>query len=197
MTARVVRESYDGGRIEVEAFDFARRPYAHPSAAGRIVLGVIERGMGQATLYLTRVEAMDLAAVLLLAIEDIDATQTAPVGAGAAPTADASGAPLGPGGNTRTQATGLSGPTPEPGRPNFDPTAIVCQPIGWTVAGVLNSAREELLANSTPVGRSNPSVCEHGYRFENALCPLATCGASAYLQATTTFSPIGGSAVTR
>lgn len=44
------------------------------------------------------------------------------------------------------------------------------------VADALQAARDERLANSTPV--DNPNVCEHGYRFENALCPVVECGAS-------------------
>lgn len=61
---------------------------------------------------------------------------------------------------------------------HLDP--IVVDPPGENaraVAAVLNSARAELLANSTPVAR-NPSCCEHGYRYENALCPVTTCGAA-------------------
>jgi len=50
-------------------------------------------------------------------------------------------------------------------------------------AAALDRAKAELLANSTPVGRTNPNTCEHGYRFENALCPIAECGASAHIPA--------------
>jgi hypothetical protein len=74
------------------------------------------------------------------------------------------------------------------------------------VAAALVRAHDELLANSTAVPdhrpidpvtgttsapgadlgtllglMHNPNVCEHGYRFENGLCPQAACGASAYV----------------
>jgi len=63
-TARRVRESYDGGSVEVEPYDRTTQPYAHPTADGRIVLDVTERGMGRATLHLTRDEVVELAAHL-------------------------------------------------------------------------------------------------------------------------------------
>lgn len=75
-------------------------------------------------------------------------------------------------------------PRPEAGATGAAAAAPL-SPKGWRnderrpdlsdeVAGPVN-------AESPAPGRStsgNPNVCEHGYRFENALCPFADCGAS-------------------
>ncbi len=141
MTARVIRVSYDGGSIEVEPYDRTTRPYAHPTADGRIVLDVIERGLDRAVLHLTAEEVGAHIADCVSALAELDgltrldvlrrladaeeqlATQAAPDGAGAAPTGDGGDAGdqrLSPqhddGGHTRTTATGLSNPPAESGR---------------------------------------------------------------------------------
>lgn len=42
------------------------------------------------------------------------------------------------------------------------------------------AAAPEVVDENAPV--ANPNVCDHGYRFENALCPHAECGASAAVE---------------
>jgi hypothetical protein len=135
----MIRESYDGGNITVGG----PGDIAHPKAADRIRVSAYERGCERATLLLTRDEADQLIDALIERNQEIDAAalsartahlsdtsdsrpsaspvaegraQTAPDGAGAAPTDDASGSPL-DGGHTRTTTAGPSTPTAEPGRP--------------------------------------------------------------------------------
>lgn len=72
MTARVIRESYDGGSIEVGPYDREARPFAHPTADGRIVIEVTERGNGVALLHLTPVEVTDLITALVAALVEVE-----------------------------------------------------------------------------------------------------------------------------
>jgi len=193
--ARVIRESYSGGSISVA-------PRSHLPG---VSLVANERIRGEAVLHLTPGEARDLVDLINAELattpdtrssaspvaEDRGAgsseldpaapgcTQTAPVGAGAAPTGETSPTALvdDPDGHTRTQATGLSKTvTAEPGRPQPVEPDCRCgapdlaelhlrgsgrclmaaryrRPDGTarTVVDVLADARDELLANSTAV----------------------------------------------
>ncbi len=139
MSADVTRESYDGGQASVEVFDRAARPFANEEADGRIVLDVVERGIGRAELLLTPAEARHLAVALNIAADEADQA-------------------------TDPQDTRPSGPPVADGRgggpSELDPAGPACTTEESARADrVLAGARDELLATGTPVAGATVTGC--------------------------------------
>lgn len=159
MNRHVIPESYDGGEVRVVAFDQDARPFADPSAAGRIVLDVSERGMERAEVILTVAEVDELIIALCRVATELSIPQdTRP---SAPPVADGRG----------------GGPS------ELDPAGSACTTIAadednrtaHAVTAALARSGGEMGAAGKPVAwtygclRFRPGVCPHpAHRIRDA-----------------------------